>query len=342
MTAPRDDDLTAMLESRADRMPVAAGREVLASVRDEIRGPKSGAAFSVLPVKMTRGMNGPVGWAAIGLVAVLVLAVMGGRLDTEPSAPAGSTGGPGSLVASAEPSASQLAGEVRRLERDRLILAVKSGDLDGELIVIQGTAVETGPCVTFGPAPCLNLAIEGLGGIDVSWDGPWYESVRSPTSIVGELVVTPRNGALVLLGRLAGDLDRPSPLQDELDQRRLMSRRAPFVLTAVTGWLVVGGVHGCARATDSTPCPVPPPRLTDVEPYPDGILKSTVEVEVGVLESGPGIDIAQVVTPGPFLYRTVVGSTCRDQGVVCAGGPTWSWEIVARYDLDGVHRVVLP
>ncbi len=583
MTEPRDDQLAAMLEARADRLPPTAAREVMAAVRAEIRTPKGGALFSVVPVTRTHAMSGRAGWAAVGLVAVLVLAVMGGRLDQRPSTPAGSgagsgspvstvgaTGGPAAtamapaaatitvaelrdgldngslngrivlltgslkvrefrcftpqacgsieivglegvevsdrwwgaetvltavnahpgdslmafrahvsglellgwpqqdpaapvtvarlaagidgisgddlaivsgwlgpwLVSCASPSPSSGAvncrdmrpaladgttgssgteiGEavevtvaagsrigdafLRGLEGPFLVrhnaygggdlppyevvaslnppdivrvetmpsaaeaaaelrAALEDGSMDGRLIAITGWLQPSGAlCPADATQPCTLFVILGLG-IGVTWDGPIStvnrllegQLLQPPSTTAGTLLVTPRDGHLVLLGRLIGSLERPASIQELTDGDLLWQRSNPLALTAVAGWLVVGGIQSCrAPGPDATPCPGPGPLLTDVEPSPDGRMTNyDRQQSVRVWPGAVGIDPAQAVTPGPFLSRTVIGSTCdgpldRSEGWTCAGGPTWSWEVMARYDAGSVYRVVVP
>ncbi len=156
-------------------------------------------------------------------------------------------------------------------------------------------------------------------------------------------MVTPRDGHLVLLGRLTGDLERPDSLQELLSRRGQMDWRDPLALTAVAGWLVAGGIHSCsALGPDATPCPGPGPLLTDREPSPDGLMASDVQQQVRVWPDAVGIDTAQVVTAGPFLYRIAVNSPCPSTAVSCARAQAWLWEVVARYDASTVSRVVVP
>ncbi len=584
MTEPRDDQLAAMLEARADRLPPTAAREVMAAVRAEIQRPKGGAVFSVVPVTRAHAMSGAAGWAAVGLVAALVLAVVGGaRLDSKPSTPAGSGAGSGSPVSSAgatgEPAATVMAPSANTITVAQLRVGLDHGSLYGRIVLLTGSLrvrdlpcfgpqacrsieivglegvevsdgsetrsaedvlarvnahpgdslmafrvhasdlellgwpqqdpgepvtvaqlaagesgvsdtdlavvsgwltsgspgpscpsigesttpcnsgpmlsdgppmpdgteiyaqsvnvgldpsvsfgtgsaaiegpflvryiayrggdlpryqviaslspanavrVETGPssmamtvdqfraaledgsmdgrliavtgwlqpsgalCPADVPQPCTLFVILGLG-IGVTWDGPvsttsrlYGEVVQSPSTTASTLVVTPRNGHLALLGRLIGDLEQPASIQELTDGRLLWSRMDPLALTAVSGWLVVGGIHSCpALGPDATPCPGPDPLLTDVEPSPDGRMTNyDRQRPVRVWPGAAGIDPAQVVTPGPFLYRIAVGSTCdgldRSEGWTCAGGPTSVWEVMARYDVGSVTRVVVP
>jgi hypothetical protein len=204
------------------------------------------------------------------------------------------------------------------------------------------------------PQPCTLFVILGLG-IGATWDGHvsttsrlYGELVQPPSTTASTLVVTARSGHLALLGRLIGNLERPASIQELTDGDLLWQRSDPLALTAVAGWLVVGGIQSCrAPASDATPCPGPDPLLTDVEPSPDGRMRNYDRQQpVRVWPGAVGIDPAQVVTPGPFLYRIAVGSTCdgldRSEGWTCAGGPTSVWEVMARYDAGSVTRVVVP
>lgn len=583
MTGPRDDELAAMLEARADRLPPTAAREVMAAVRGEIQGPKGGALFSVVPVTRTRGMNDPAGWAAVGLVAVLVLAVVGGRLEQRPSAPAGSGTGSGSPASSVgvtgEPAATvmapaantitvaelragldygslygrivlltgslrvtefrcftpqacgsieivglegvevsdrwgtwsaeavlatvnahpgpslmafrvhvsglellgwpqqdpaapvtvaRLAAGIHGISGDDLAIvsgwlgpwlvscdppspsggavncrnmrpaladgttgssgtdigeavevtlaagsrigdaflrglegpflvranadrggslppyevvaslnasdivrvetasspiamtveqfqgALEDGSLDGRLIAITGWLQPSGALCPAGvPQPCTLFVILGLGDLRVTWDGPVSATSRvpggqvlqPPSTTAGTLLVTPRDGHLVLLGRLIGNLERPASIQELTDTngRLLFPRRDPLALTSVAGWLVVG-IQSCTlTGPDATPCPGPGPLLTDVEPSPDGLMTNVVRQQsVRVWPGAVGIDPAKVVTPGPFLYRIAIDSPCASSAVLCDRASTESWEVMARYDIDTVYRVVVP
>lgn len=238
---------------------------------------------------------------------------------------------------------------------DQFRAALEDGSMDGRLVAVTGWLQPSGAlCPADVPQPCTLFVILGLG-IGVTWDGPVSitgrldgELVQPPSTTAGTLVVTPRSGHLALLGRMIGDLEHPASIQELTDGGLLWQRMNPLALKAVAGWLVAGGVQSCrAPAPDATPCPDLDPLLTDVEPSPDGRMTNHDRQQpVRVWPGAVGIDPAQVVTPGPFLYRIAVGSTCdgldRSLGWTCAGGPTSVWEVMARYDAGSVTRVVVP
>jgi len=239
----------------------------------------------------------------------------------------------------------------RELEVMRLLLAIEDGSLDGRMVLITGALkMVAWPCPSGVPEPCTRFYIPGLDGVAVTWDGPlgvWNDArasgAPSPAPVAGTLVVTPRNGSLRLLGRLIGNLEQPASIQELTDGRLLSARMDPFALAAVAGWLVVGGTQSCrAPAPDATQCPGPGPLLTDVEPSPDGRMTNyDRQQSVRVWPGAVGIDPAQVVTPGPFLFRTVVNPPCA--GPDCTDtSRAWSWEIMGRYDTGSVYRVAVP
>ena len=170
-----------MLEARADRLAPTATNEVLAAVRGEIQRPKGGALFSVVPVTRTRGMNGPAGWAAVGLVAVLVLAVVGGgRLDLKPSTPAGSgagSGSPGSSVgATGEPAATVMAPAANTITVAELRAGLDDGSLNGRIVLLTGSLKVT-PLRCLGD--CQRVEVTGLEGVGVRY----RETSTSPADV---------------------------------------------------------------------------------------------------------------------------------------------------------------
>ena len=98
MTAPLpDDQVRAMLEERAGRVSPDAEREAMSAFRAAVRGAPDGkGGFTVIPQALSsRDARLPGGLAAFGVVVVVVIAVLGGRLSgddvaTSPSAVAGS------------------------------------------------------------------------------------------------------------------------------------------------------------------------------------------------------------------------------------------------------------
>ena len=80
---PTDDELREMLEARASQASPDADREAMAGLRAAMRGtPDARGAFAVLPVSTSaRGGRLPGIIVASGLVAVILVAVLGGQLS---------------------------------------------------------------------------------------------------------------------------------------------------------------------------------------------------------------------------------------------------------------------
>ena len=80
---PTDDELREMLEARASQASPDANREAMAGLRAAMRGtPDARGAFAVLPVSTSaRGGRLPGIIVASGLVAVILVAVLGGQLS---------------------------------------------------------------------------------------------------------------------------------------------------------------------------------------------------------------------------------------------------------------------
>ncbi len=321
-----------MRPALADGTTGSSGTEIGEAVEVTVAaGSRIGDAF-------LRGMEGPF--------LVRHNAYRGG--DLPPYEVVASLNPPDIVRVETMPSAAEAAAE-------QLRAALEDGSMDGRLIAVTGWLQPSGAlCPADVPQPCTLFVILGLG-IGVTWDGHvsttsrlYGEVVQPPSTTASTLVVTPRNGHLALLGRLIGNLERPASIQELTDGDLLWQRSDPLALTAVAGWLVVAGIHSCPfLGPDATPCPGPDPLLTDVEPSPDGRMTNYDRQQpVRVWPGAVGIDPAQVVTPGPFLYRIAVGSTCdgldRSEGWTCAGGPTSAWEVMARYDASTVFRVLVP
>ena len=347
-----DADLRDMLARRARRMPPEAGREVLAAVREEMRAPKGGIGFALLPVaRAGRRSVAPAGWAVAALVAVLAFAVLGGRLDRGPAATGETTDAPATEVVSGMPTASGPADVVQRLSAARLVLGIADGSLDGRLVLIDGSLrLVPQPCPSpTTAASCALPSIIGLEGVPVAWDREILVSVTAASGDgtvpglvrAGTLVATPHDRGLVLLGYLAGDVERPLPFADLVSQF-LYSRADPLALHPVSGWLIVDATRGCLRTPDASPCPALPPRITDLEPTAEGFNRSGTEVEVAVSNPASGIDPRQVVTPGPFLVRLGIGRLVCPENTGCAGRPAWGWTVVARYDPGAAVLVEIP
>ena len=85
MTAPLpDDQVRAMLEERAARVSPDAEREAMTAFRAAVRGAPDGkGGFAVIPQALSsRDARLPGGFAAVGMVAVVAIALLGGRLSS--------------------------------------------------------------------------------------------------------------------------------------------------------------------------------------------------------------------------------------------------------------------
>lgn len=329
-TPDRDDEvLRAMLDARADRLPARAAADVVAAVHDEVRAPRAAAAFAVLPVMTKRGSMPAAGWAAAALVTVLVLAVLGGLPRSGPAAtgtpsepspgspsavspgssPAPSPGlrspaSPGSPAPSSEPSTAPGASLVTPAG---LRSGLVDGTLDGHLVLIDGQLKVVPMFCTLG-SDCFGIAVAGFEDVPVSHD----DQLTRPAAAAmhGELAFVVNEQTLAFVGRVVWDVGSPVSLAS-LMASEPAGAPDPFALTPVTGWLVVGGVHTCPMlGVGATPCPGPPPRLTDLRPTPDGLMSSGLQVPVAVDASVPGGQADTVVTPGPFLVRILRASGC--------------------------------
>lgn len=365
MSEPRDDELRSMLEARADRLPASAVDAVRAAVRDEMRTAPGGATFAVLPVTTRgRGAKAPAGWAALALVAVLVLAVTGGRLDlgTAPpgssTAPTAASSGPSlvavvpggtstsgaspATVAPASPAVSALP-RLPIMTAAQLVAALADGSLDGRLVLVAGRLkVLALPCPYPVPPDCFGITVSGLDNVSMTWDGKL--SRDGAAAMQGGLAFVVRGSTLVFAGRVTSNLSEPLELLQLVDLPVSDTAPDPFALTPVGGWLVVGGIHSCpAMRPGASPCSGPGPRLTDVQPGADGIINSDLQVPVDLAASVPGVRAGSIVTPGPFLVRTEQAPGCRDLKTVdltaCLSVKPPTLRVIAGYDPATTVRV---
>ena len=348
MTEPRDDGLAAMLEARADRMPVSAARDVLAAVRREMRAPTGGAGFAVLPVLTgSRGSRAPAGWAAIGLVAVLVLAVMGGRLTMGPARPSagavsGGTPASSAAAASAVPTAMpaltaptaapSLA--IPTMTMDELRAGLADGSLDGRTVLVTGLLeLQPLPCPTPMPEACSGLQLQGLDGAWVNLAG----AIIAPEAIAtiqGDPTDRPMafrvtGGQLELLGWVTHGADTQVTVTELL---REGGAAGPNELAVVGGWLLGGrsSLASCPSVAAS-PCADTSPVLADASPRPDGRPGTGDATEVTVDDS-LGLATGPASLPGPFLVRST-----RSLGVDLP-----PYAVVASLDAATTVRVVPP
>jgi hypothetical protein len=350
MTDPLDDELRAMLETRAAGASPGAVRDVADGVRAAIHSQDPQSAVGIRPVRVSgRGAWVPAGWMAAALVAVLVIAIGGGRLlpsVASPSASLSTTPVPSSSVpasaSAATPVPSAAVASPIILPDPAAVAAFRdalnSGSLDGKLALIDGTLETVAvPCPSPAGPDCFGIAVAGLDGVSITWDGPL--SRVKVLGMSGTLAFVVLGDTLVFVGRVDGELAAPTAVA-----AILASGRPPggFDLFPVSGWLVVGGIHSCPMiGPGGTPCPGPPPWLTDDRPFEDGMLASNQGTNVTLYGTPVGRPQGQVVTPGPFLVRRVWKTAICDapSGVDCSG---MQWQVVARYDSGSVYRVVLP
>jgi hypothetical protein len=314
----RDDDLEGMLGTRADRLPAHVGREVIAAVRAEVRGPKGGVGFAVLPVTRGRGSRAPVGIAAIGLVAVLVLAVTGGRLDAKPSSPAASPhvglGTPGQTSGTSPvPPASTVGGPTAStLTMDGLRAGIDAGTLEGRTVMLTGSLeLQPWPCPSPAPDDCFGLQIRGLDGVEVTHDGvitmdEAYARTLGDSSSERLMAFRVTGNQLALLGWVTQGAEVPLTVNGLLTANAPIPGRGDVAL--VSGWLTAGSPgSGCGPVPVETACD-PGPLLSDAPPMKDGSFPYAQSVNVSL---DPSVTFGPdgAAPAGPFLvgYRFTLG-----------------------------------
>ncbi len=238
-----------------------------------------------------------------------------------------------------EPSGSGTISEAMSAAELRAGLA--DGSLTGRLILVDGSllSVASPPCsVTRGPE-CVTLYLRGLEGVLVQAEQPLASIVDTPVPTSGHLLFRAGPGLLTYLGRPPERLDAPVSATQLLG-----TANAPGsdVLSVVSGWLVVGGIHSCPfEPAGATPCPGPPPWLTDDRPFDDGMLASNDGSNVALTPTMSRQTVGQIVTRGPFLVRRIWKTAICDApaGVDCPGA---QWQIVAAFDPQEVVRAQVP
>ncbi len=227
-----DEDLRGMLEARAGSVRPDAGRDVRIVVHEALRVPRGGGGFSVLPVSVTGGgSRQPAGWAAAVMVAVLAIAVLGGRLGSGPAAetaaPSGSPSVPPSQ-ASEPVTAAVDRSPLRLLSAQAFGDALSSGALQGQVVVVRGR-LRNQPafCAGRSTAPCL-VAIDGLTGVQVlpadTMDASDWEPAVERSVGQAFAVRVAQSGRLLFLGYLRNDpvepisADRISPVVPAADE----------------------------------------------------------------------------------------------------------------------------
>ena len=227
-----------MLASRAKRVSPDAEREAMAGLRAAMRGtPDATGGFAVLPVAISgRGGRLPGSIAAIGLVAVIVIAVVGGRLATPSETASNGVGGthvPESIPTLAVPGPDVAAVPAEALPQtwtgSFLRLALSGQAIVGQVIVVDGP-LTTRLC---NPGGSCVVDIDGLEGVPVVFPHP----PQSAPTLVGPGSRTAlrvrEDGGLDYLGQVDADAQRPITV-DALVHEDSTPGRGLFV----GGWLV--------------------------------------------------------------------------------------------------------
>jgi hypothetical protein len=319
MTPPiPDDELRAMLESRADRVAPDAERSVLAGFRAAVRGAPDGkGGFAVIPQALSsRNARLPWGLAAVGMVAVVAIALLGGRLSTTTEV----AGSPAIAVASGVPASipdlaagspevvvpSAVTGDGGPVSEDQLRAAVMNGSLAGRVIVIDGDVRWTNVSCA-GSGTCRVPIPVGLESLPIAADAS-FGTATADGEPPGPYLYVADGAGLTYYGTTADGLASPISVPD------LVALGEPVPSSdvhLVDGWLIAGGI-----LTDDKEENV-------VAPRPDHAVRAAV---AGERWKGGQI-------PGPFLVRPFAGHWMS--GPVClpdvpCPGPKPGWQVVAQ------------
>ncbi|HEY4189529.1 MAG TPA: hypothetical protein VGM28_03830 [Candidatus Limnocylindrales bacterium] len=320
---PTDEELREMLEARASGASTDAAREAMAGLRAATRGTSDArGGFAVLPVSIgSRGARLPGSIAAIGLVAVLLIAVVGGQLSTpkeSASAAAAGTHVPESIptLAVAGPDQAAVPDEAMPgvWTGVDLASALTAKSIVGQVIVVSG-ALTTRLC---NPGGSCVVDIDGLEGVPVVFP----RAPNTPPDLVGPggrtALRVRSDGGLDYLGQLDADALRPETV-DALVHEGSAQGRGLFV----GGWLLPrSSVEPGGAALLPVPRPagsVAPGRdaiLSGSKPNPDGLVNVGSAVVVGL-----GADYQQdprtLTRPFTFLLASAGGGWQVD-GIVAA------------------------
>ncbi|MHB8960295.1 MAG: hypothetical protein ACYDAN_11770 [Candidatus Limnocylindrales bacterium] len=323
MSGLDDDDLRSMLAARGDRVSPGVSGDVMRAVRAELRGPRRGIAFAVLPLMSGRTPAIGTGWAAAAVIAVL-LTVM---LATRPPVAAPVPSAPGSLsaIASSSPASSPSAVSpsspsvsTTRISLPELRSALADGTLDRRILAVDTGVRSIGPLCTVGiRAGCSNPArLDVLGNVQTEMQ-PGFPAVpvwpgQKPTAAVGRWLVVPFHGQLLLLGRANPPELASPPTVETLDSLPIASDDGP-ALQPIAGWLLTGMVTPCASGVACAP-------MTEISSSSTPLGGPAFGVTVA--SPALGVDASSRVSAGPFLVRSGV--------------------VVARYDPSAVIAVDLP
>ena len=321
-----DDALRDMLTSRADRLTPNAPGEVMVRVRAEVRGPRQGAAFSVLPVLTGRSPAMGAGWAAAIMVAVLVMVILGTRPATVATP---SSAGAGTTVVSPSVSPSASSATTPSLPTTMALAdlrrAVTDRSLDGRLVLVDTTLLASyTSCATDPCSPQYQLQFVGPVTTDARPGQPVVPGrpADGTPPLVGTFVIVPWQGTLILVGRLEGSLGSPVSWTTITTGYVPPDPGSEIAIQAVTGWLIRNVAVPCPSVASGDAGCGPVDQLAD-GPVGNGGPATIPRVDVPAL----GIDASANPVAGPFLVRTGTGV---------------GLEIVGRYDLGAYTAVATP
>jgi RNA polymerase sigma-70 factor, ECF subfamily len=317
MSAFDDEALREMLAARADRLPSEAAGQVMAAVRAEVRGPRQGAAFSVLPVLTGRSPAVGAGWAAAAMVAVLVMAVLATRAPTASPSPSV----PGTVASASSPLATSPAPPVAaHISLADLGRALDDGSLDGGLVLVD-TTLRLQPIACQAGETCgAKYSLDFVGPVTTDPEPGQPVVPARPadgsTPLAGTFVVVPDRGALILVGRMEGSLASPIDLSAFAGYQPA-DPGAALALQAISGQLIRNSTEQCSV----TPC-VPRDFITWA-----GLGGATNAADVTTATPALGIEGQAAGASGPFLVRTGTGDRL---------------EVVGRYDIGASTVVDMP
>ncbi len=323
---PTDDELREMLEARASQASPDADREAMAGLRAAMRGtPDARGAFAVLPVSTSaRGGRLPGIIVASGLVAVILVAVLGGQLSAPKEASSagvvdthvpesiptlGVSGPDQAAVFSADALPESWNGA-------HLEGALTDQDIVGQVVVLTGTLTTSlcnagGSCVT---------DIDGIAGVPVVF--PYLLQAPDLVGPGTRTAIRARaDGGVDYLGQL-----NANPVQPLTVEGLLSEDSTPGRGLFVGGWLA-------QRPADvgTQPCQAPAPSPSGCRPLDPGwMLTSTA----------PGVDASAAV--GSSIAVTLSDDFRQGSRPATAESTFLVSSIGGGWKVDGIVVATLP
>ncbi len=311
-----DDDLRAMLAGRAGRAGPDAEPEVRADVSAAIRDTsrRNPLSFLALPLD-DRLTSQPAGWLAAGLAALVVIALVGGRLV----GPVGPTPSAGSSAAGAAASPSRFESPGRgpssgpaiglaatRMTLNDLRAGLADGSLDGRIVIVTGRLqIQSWPCPVPTPVDCFGLQLRSLEGVEVAHTGVTRADVGAH---IGDAPIAFRvtGRQPTLLGWLSAGADAP---QDVIHFLSPADKPGPAEVAIVAGWVTGRDAAACpdlSGMASFVPCPAGAAWLTSRPPSADG---SPVLGSAGTMvQLDPAVTLPKTAgSEGPFLIAPASG-----------------------------------